>query len=128
MISEPTQKSFPGRKRPMAKFNSEADVKKEIKKRLMAKGWKVWAIPANGYGSSGISDQHALKDGVFLAIEAKFRGNKPTKLQSEFLTDVAMHGGSAFVVDEATVDQFIQFVDTINAFNPPAYAVITFTS
>ena len=85
-------------------FKSEAHVKAAIKKLLTDAGWFWWMPPANAYGRAGISDFHALKDGRFLAIEAKFGSNTPTAMQIEFLKSVALHDGRYLVVNEKNLD------------------------
>ena len=84
----------------MAKINSEAAVKHEVRKLLTKYGWYTWMPPANGYGKGGISDFHALKDGKFLAIETKYGGNTTTTLQAKFLDNIELAGGWAIVVNE----------------------------
>jgi hypothetical protein len=85
-------------------YRNENDVKAQVKKLLDQHGWLHWAVPMNGFGSSGISDRNALKDGVFLAIECKFGSNKPTALQYAYLQNVIHQGGYAFVVHEKNID------------------------
>lgn len=91
-------------------YRSEADVKKEIKRLLTEHGWFWWMPPANAYGKSGISDIHAVRSSMFMVVEAKFDGNKPTALQIGFLNSVRTERHFAFVVDEKTVTFFAQFL------------------
>jgi hypothetical protein len=85
-------------------FNSEKDVKREVRKILDREDWFWWMPPANAFGMSGISDFHALKDSVFMAIETKFGKNEPTAQQIGFLNSVRSTGGFAFVVTEKRLD------------------------
>lgn len=85
----------------MAKINSEAGVKREVRKLLAKYNWFVWMPPANGYGKAGISDFHALKDGKFMAIETKYGSNTPTVLQNKFLADIEAAGGWVIVVNDS---------------------------
>ncbi|MDQ3023437.1 MAG: hypothetical protein M3R04_03475 [bacterium] len=85
-------------------MKSEKDVKARIKKILDCYEWYWWCPPANGFGKSGISDFNALWKGTFMAIEAKFGGNKPTSLQIGYLNSVRNEDGMAFVVDEKNID------------------------
>lgn len=85
------------------KFTKEQHVKHHIKRLARDHGWFGWMPPANTFGVSGISDHHFLRDGVFVAIEAKFGANKPTEQQKNFLRSVNEAGGMAFVVNEANI-------------------------
>ena len=85
----------------MDEITSEADVKREVRKLLTKYNWYYWMPPANGYGKSGISDFHALKNGKFLAIETKYGSNTPTVLQNKFLADIEAAGGWVLVVNDS---------------------------
>jgi len=91
-------------------YKSEKDVKKRIKKLLDDYGWFWWMPPANGYGKVGISDLNAIKNGVFMAVEAKFGSNKPTPMQKAFLESVNAESGFGFVVNDTNIDQFEAFL------------------
>lgn len=95
-------------------YLKEADVKAEIKKLLNKHKWYWWMTPANGYGQSGISDFCAIRDGVFLAIEAKFGTNKPTAMQVGYLHSVTAHGGMSFVVNDKRVETFAKWLETFD--------------
>jgi hypothetical protein len=84
-------------------YKNEKDVKKEVKRLLETHGWFWWMPPANGFGRVGISDINALRDGVFLAVEAKFGYNKPTPQQRAFLQSITSQSAFGFVVNEKTV-------------------------
>lgn len=88
----------------MKPFRHEKDVKREVKKLLERHGWFWWMPPANAFGRSGISDFHALRAGVFLAIETKVRNNKPTPMQAGFLASVRVEDGFGFCVSEAQLE------------------------
>lgn len=102
------------------KFLKEADVKAEIKSLLKRHGWFWWMPPANGFGKAGATDFHALRGGVFLAIEAKFGTNKPTPLQVGFMHSIHAEGGLAMVVNERRLDAFTTWLE---AFDRSAKAV-----
>jgi hypothetical protein len=78
----------------------EADVKKVVKEMLDEFGWTWWMPASNAFGVSGASDFHAIKDGMFLAIETKVKTNKPTALQKRFLEKVRSAAAFGFVVNE----------------------------
>jgi hypothetical protein len=93
---------------------SEKLVKLKIKEALDSRGWDSWPIPQNGYGVSGVSDRIALRDGVFMAIEAKLHPNKPTPGQKKFLRQVRSQQCLSFVVSDKTIDAFIAFLDAFD--------------
>jgi len=84
-------------------YTKEKDVKAEVKKLLERHQWFWWMPPANGFGQTGISDFNALRGGVFLAIETKFGGRKPSPMQKGYMGSVIAESGFAFVVDETTL-------------------------
>lgn len=81
-------------------YRTEADVKAAVKVILKELGFFYWMPGANGFGTQGVSDFLALKDGVFFAIETKVGNNKPTALQMAYLEKVNAHGGRAFWINE----------------------------
>lgn len=85
-------------------YTSEKDVKKAVKALLDTHQW-FWWMPQNmGMGENGVSDFCALHlGGVFLAIETKFGGNKPTPRQKAFLETITAYNSFAFLVDETNV-------------------------
>ena len=83
----------------------EAGVKRVVKKLLLTYGWYYWMPSANAFGSSGIADFNAVRNGRFLAIETKFGSNKPTALQRRYLDQIAAHGGLAVVTTERTLGE-----------------------
>lgn len=95
-------------------YSNEKDVKREVKRIFDKWDWYWWMIPANGYGKSGISDFHALKNHVFMVVETKFGSNKPTPLQIGFLNTIRSdeQGGYAFVVNEKNVHWLDQFLES----------------
>lgn len=96
---------------PTRTFHKERDVKAEIKKILDRHGWTFrWMPAANGYGKAGVSDFCVLKDGTFMAIEAKYAGRKPTPLQIQFLNNVFLNDGFGFVVDETRLEALDTFL------------------
>jgi hypothetical protein len=95
-------------------YTKESDVKAEIKKLLNKHKWYWWMPPANGFGKAGVSDFNALRDGVFIVIEAKFGGNKPTALQVAYMNSIMAAGGIAFVVDEKRIEQFAGWLEAFD--------------
>jgi Holliday junction resolvase len=93
-------------------MKSEKDVKKKVKALFDKHGYFWWSPPASAYGKSGISDIHAIHAGVFIVVETKFNGNKPTPLQVGFLNSVRAENGYAFVVDEKNIQFFADFLES----------------
>ncbi len=87
-------------------FNSERDVKRVVKKILDDHKWFWWMTPANGFGKSGVADICALRTGVFIAIETKFKKNTPTAQQVGYLNSIRQETGFAFVINESNVGWF----------------------
>lgn len=81
-------------------FQTEKDVKAEVKKLLNKHNWFWWMPPGNGYGKAGVADFNALKAGTFIAIETKFGKRKPTPMQLGFLNSIQAEDGIPFVVNE----------------------------
>lgn len=94
---------------------NEKIVKAKVKKLLTTHGWFWWMIPANGYGKSGVSDFHAIKNGVFLAIETKSGTNKPTPMQKGFLESINSESAFGFVVNEETLEWLEVFLEDFGA-------------
>lgn len=81
----------------------EAKVKAKVKAILKELG-AYYAMPiGTGYGNSGVPDFLVCHKGVFIGIECKAKGNKPTALQNAHLESIKMTGGRAYVIDEDSV-------------------------
>lgn len=95
-------------------YQKEADVKAEVKKLLNKHQWFWWMPPANGFGKAGVSDFNAIRDGVFLAVETKFAGNRPTAMQVAFMNSITKSGGIALVVNEKNIEIFAKWLETFD--------------
>lgn len=84
----------------MSEFRNESDVKREVKKLLKRHKWFYWMPPANAFGTVGAPDFQAIRAGVFLTVETKFKKNKPTGPQRAFGQSLLAEGAFAFVVNE----------------------------
>lgn len=93
-------------------MRNEKDVRRKVQALLNQYDYFYWSIPATGYGQNGISDMHALKNGVFLAIETKFGTRKPTALQVGFLNSIRSERAYAFVVSDRNLDWFEAFLES----------------
>lgn len=96
----------------VSKIKNEKGVKQLIKELLNFHGWFTWMPGANGYGTQGVSDHLALKDGVFLAIEAKFGTNKPRPTQQAFAGHIIVNSGFAFCVNERNIDHLAYWLES----------------
>lgn len=108
--SEPT-KPFPT-PIDMSRVKDEKGVKSKIKQLLDHHGYFHWMPGANGYGTQGVSDHLAIKDGVFLAVEAKFGYNKPKPVQKSFAAQIIANDGFAFCVTEKNIDHFAWWLES----------------
>jgi hypothetical protein len=102
-----------GVKEPVTKEN-EGNVKADVKKLLDKHQWFHWMPPANGYGKTGISDIHAVKQGMFMVIETKFGRNKATAQQIGFLESVNACEHFAFVVNEKNLSWLKVYLDHLD--------------
>lgn len=87
-----------------SRMKNEKDVKAKIKQLLNFHGWFTWMPGSNGFGTQGISDHLAIKNGVFLAVEAKFGYNKPKPMQKAFAAQILANDAFAFCVNEKNID------------------------
>jgi hypothetical protein len=79
----------------------EARTKQKINKLLDSydgRIYKYMPVPG-GYGKTTI-DYLLCFDGLFIGIEAKAPGEKPTPRQNDVLADIRAAGGSTFVIDD----------------------------
>lgn len=96
----------------MSRVKDEKGVKQKIKALLNFHGWYTWMPGANGYGQQGISDHLAIKNGVFLAVEAKFGYNKPKPLQKAFAAHILANDAYAFCVNEKNIDHLAMWLES----------------
>jgi hypothetical protein len=96
----------------MSRAKKEADVKDKIKALLNFHGWFTWMPGANGYGQQGVSDHAAIKNGVFLVVEAKFGSNKPKPLQKAYAAQIIANDGYAFCVNEKNIDHLAMWLES----------------
>lgn len=84
----------------MKQYSGEDDVKKEIKRLLKKYHWWYFMPKANQFGTNGIPDFICLRDGRFLAIEAKYSKNRPSELQKDRMEEIRRNGGLAVWINE----------------------------
>ncbi len=93
----------------------EKAVKVKVKAVLESEGVYYFMPPANGYGRSGVPDFVACVNGLFLAIETKANGNKPTALQIREIETIRRNSGVAVVVDETNWDMVRDLIRKMKA-------------
>lgn len=82
----------------------EKKVKDKVKAVLESEGVYYFMPATHGYGRSGVPDIVACVNGLFLAIETKANGGKPTALQIREIETIRRNSGVAVVVDETNWD------------------------
>lgn len=86
----------------MSARTPEGKVKQKCVAELKRVGaWYCFPV-ATGYGSSGVPDILACVNGLFLAIECKTPGNRPTALQQMQLDAIKVARGISMVYDGST--------------------------
>lgn len=96
----------------VSRITKEKGVKELIKELLNAHGWFTWMPSANGFGAQGVHDHLALKDGVFLTIEAKFKSGKPSTMQKSFAAQIIANDCYAFCVNEKNIDHLAWWLES----------------
>jgi len=90
----------------------EKKVKNKVVKILKANDCYHFYASTGGYGSSGVPDIIACYKGMFLGIECKANGNKPTALQNRNLSEIRKAGGYSMVIDETDLNALELFFKT----------------
>lgn len=93
----------------------EGKIKGKIKKLLASFGARVYVympVPT-GYGKRTL-DYLVCVDGLFVGIEAKKPGGKPTSYQDNTISQIRAAGGSCFVVhDDKSLEVLQQFLHSM---------------
>lgn len=111
----PSETGIPKRLQPpidISRWKKESDVKSRIKDLLNLWGWFTWMPSANGFGQQGVHDHLAIKNGVFLTVEAKFGSNKPSAMQKGFAAQIMANDGFSFCVHERNIDHFAWWLES----------------
>lgn len=82
----------------------EKKVKQAIELVLKDEDVYYFFPATGGFGRSGVPDIVGCVNGMFIGIECKANGNKPTALQVRELERIRNRGGVAIVVDENNLD------------------------
>jgi len=113
--SETPSVTIPAKLHPpinVSRVENENGVKALIKELFDAHGWFHFAPGGNSFGQQGIGDRLAIKNGVFLSIEAKFGYNKPKPLQKGFAAQIMANDGFAFCVNERNIDHLAWWLES----------------
>lgn len=102
----------------MATMTCENDVKREIRKLFKAYACYDRPAPAGPRGVIGVPDRHACCRGWFIGVEAKYGNNWLSEPQAKDLREIAAAGGIALVINERTLDELEQVLESI-AYNMP---------
>jgi len=92
----------------------EAKVKKVVVKQLKELGAYYFYPATGGYGKSGVPDIVGCWEGLFFGIECKAGKNIPTALQEKNLSDIALAGGVAAVVNELNMRDIKELLGDCN--------------
>ena len=92
----------------------EAKVKKVVVKHLKSMGAYYFYPVTGGYGGSGVPDIVGCYKGKFFGIECKAGKNTPTALQEKNLSDIALAGGVAAVVNELNMKDIEELLGDCN--------------
>lgn len=85
----------------------EGKVKKKVVDILKAAGAYYFFPATGGFGRSGVPDIIVCFKGQFIGIECKAGDNTPTALQQRELMRIIDAGGSAFVVNEESLNALV---------------------
>ena len=96
----------------VSKVDSEKKVKTLVKQLLDHYGWFHWMPPGNGYGTVGVHDHNAIKDGVFLTVESKYGKNKPSAMQCAFAAQIIANDAFSFCVNERNIDHLAMWLES----------------
>jgi len=88
----------------------ESKVKNKAKLALARLGAYYTFPMTGGYSNSGVPDILVCYRGIFIGLECKANGNKPTRLQESHIKEINMNGGIAFIVDEHNVDNLYELL------------------
>ena len=89
----------------------EGKVKKAGRAIMTKMGMYHFPAFSGGYGRSGVPDDIGCHLGVFVAVEYKAKGGKPTALQLKNMDDIRKSGGVALLVDETNVHQLEELIN-----------------
>jgi len=86
------------------KLTPEKKVKIKVKSILDKLGAYHCMPATGGYGANGVPDIIACYKGLFVGIECKANGGRPTALQKKHLKDIKTSKGFSIIIDEHNID------------------------
>lgn len=89
----------------------EAKVKKVGRAIMTKMGMYHFPAFSGGYGRSGVPDDIGCYQGIFVAVEYKAKGGKPTALQLKNMNDIRACGGIALLVNEENVHNLEELIN-----------------
>ena len=92
----------------------ESKVKDKVKKLLAEHGAYFFMPATHGFGSSGHPDVVACLRGMFIGIECKADGKKPTDLQVKRLGELSQARGYAVIVDLSGIPEFEELLSCLH--------------
>ena len=101
----------------MARMTPEGKVKKQLRDYLDTLAPDVWyfmPVPT-GFSDKGTPDFLINFFGVFVAVETKAKGNKPTPLQDRTLRIIQAAHGIAMVINDKNIEDSIECLKLLAA-------------
>lgn len=101
-------------------FKNENDVKRAVKTILdLYLHCMHWSGAASAMSGTQTVDRHAVMNGIAIAIEVKYKKNRPTAPQSKFLSDIERAGGLAICVRESNLDLLLESLEYVSVTSHP---------
>lgn len=98
----------------------ESSIQSSIIKYLEAQGAEVFKPKTTTYSKKGTPDILGCFQGIFIAIETKAPGKRPTELQQLRIEQIRRAGGYAIATDNLNeVKEFINDISTIQLCRQP---------
>ena len=91
----------------------EKKVKTKVKSILDKLGAYHCMPATGGYGANGVPDIIACYKGLFVGIECKANGGRPTALQRKHLKDIQTAKGFSIIIDEHNIDMLESLLDQL---------------
>ncbi len=115
LVAQPIGIQIPAKLHPpldVSRIRNENGVKELVKKLLDAHQWFHFAIPAGQFSSGGLHDRFAIRNGVLITIELKYKYSKATAQQKNFARQVLENDCFAFCVNERNIDHLAWWLES----------------
>jgi Holliday junction resolvase len=96
----------------------ESKVKAKVVAIIKRYGAFYFFPATHGYGRSGVPDIICCLNGIFIAIECKAGGNKPTALQVFEMDKIIKSGGYVLVINETNIQEVEALFKTVSLLIP----------